>query len=1763
MVYATAPCLYQPLLPHHYSSLYVQIDHYSSRRCLAIVKGQYGRSTTSRTVCKESKLDFDMQEPPDALLTINSFLRVLFPLIVVGISILALLIQAIRRNVKLKRTAKYKQIRNGPDFVETPRAYNGSNGVHQESSSTDEAEDDEESLTMNGGRLTLAKTTTMGSVAEIDSPRGKNILVIIELLAVAAVDAINIAALILHAHGPKGTTATIAGIVTWTYIMVLAGLRLAMGYKSWRIPNVWNHTVALYSLQWLFSLVIFRSAIIHPRSRVAQALIISEFALTSLLFGIAITTRKGNKAVVLEWEGEIEPSREPLASLFSIYTFGWVDAIVWQGYKKTFEMSSVWNLMPKDKAAAVLADYRQLKKTTILTWHLMRYFKVKLMVQCAYAIFSGLFTFAPTLLLKSILEYIEDPDTAPRNVIWLYVILLAFTDVLRSLADQQALWIGRKICIRLRAIIIGEIYAKALRRKAAAGSDTILGDKKDKDDKAKPNAMKKMLGISSKKDKAKKDADSTDSQNEDLTAKGSDEQVNVGTIINLMSVDSFKVSEITAYLHFLLAAAPTQLIVAIYLLYKILGASSIPGLIVMAILLPVNILFARGFNKFQKKIMAATDKRIHTTNEVLQNIRIIKFFAWERRFSNIVNEKRSAELSALRSKYILWAFAVAVWNTVPVLITFFSFLVYTAIERKPLYPSIAFTAISLFNILRVPLDQLGDMIAHVQESKVSVDRVEEFLNEEETEKYDQLRNDNVDDNGKRIIGFKKATFSWGGKETSTEAISTAFRLMDLDIEFEIGKLNIIAGPTGSGKTSLLMALLGEMTLIRGSVFLPGGYSREDVRPDPGTGLTETVAYCAQQAWLVNANIKDNILFAAPYDKKRYKDVIVACALERDLEILDAGDETLVGEKGITLSGGQKQRISLARALYSNSKHVLLDDCLSAVDSHTAKWIFDNCIRGPLMKSRTCILVTHNLALCVPESRFVVLLDNGKVEIQGPSDEVIGSGKLGDDVNKSRPGSAAHSRMPSRVPSSIGEESGQTLVEDISETNGNGKAGRRTSRVKSVDHSVKKDAMEETKAEGGVKWTVMVLYLKAMGPWYATTETVRLFRITANSSYRWFWVLAVLVFGVQQLGSLVANIWIRQWANQYETESSGIHQSPSAGSYVGNVISTAQVPGSRLSKVQPYFNPTKTSLLAQVAPDVDIAYYLAVYGLIGVACMLVALFRDFWLFFGSLTASWKIHKRLMESVTRAKFKFFDVTPLGQLMNRFSKDLEAVDQEVAPIAIGVMSCALAILVTIALITAITPGFLIACIFISAMYFFVGKFYLRSSRDLKRLESVQRSPLFQQFGETLSGITTIRAYGDERRFVRDNMYRINTHSRPFIYLWAANRWLAFRIDMIGDLVSFFAGAFIVLNIGKIDAGSAGLSLSYAISFTENVLWLVRLYAMNEQNMNSVERIKEYLDVEQEAEAVVEKTRPAANWPSQGSVEFIDYTTRYRSDLEPVLRNVTFKINPLEKVGIVGRTGAGKSSLALALFRGLEADSGKILIDDVDIGLIGLQDLRESITIVPQDPTLFTGTIRSNLDPFNLFTDEDIFTALRRVQLIGAATSTTNPSTPLTASRPATPGRAVEFDIPSGVSTPVTNKNIFLNLSSSVTESGNNLSQGQRQLLCLARALLKNPKVLMMDEATASIDYNTDSKIQETIRELKSTIITIAHRLQTIVDYDKVLVLDKGSVVEYGHPHELLKKEGKEAIFKGMCEMSGDLDILQKAAKKAWEASRLVDDE
>ncbi|KAI4131960.1 MAG: hypothetical protein LQ338_000944 [Usnochroma carphineum] len=1660
----------------------------------------------------------------------RDYLQTLLPLLASGLSFGYLAIQSIRRTVKLKRKPGYQPIKLANGYLDED---DGVPSINHEA---------EPRLTL---RLTTSRTNE--SIIEVDKPRGETVLVVIELLALVGEIAINLAAVTLRSWGPHGTVAGAAGLVSWCYILALAALRLFRFNSRWNyIPKLWNHTAVLYSINWIVTLLLFRSALVHPRSTHAQSLIILSFVLVSVLALIALTSRKGNKAVALEHEEGIEPSREPLASVLSLATFSWVDAIVWHGFWTTYEMSAVWNLVARDKAAALLADFRQLKKTSRLAFDLLKFFERPLLVQAAWAVVSGLFTFVPTVILKLFLEFVEDPEATPVNAAWFYIILLALSSCFGAVASGQALWIGRKISLHLRAVIIGEIYAKALRRKAAAGSDKVLGAKNEAvDSKVQPNRgiMDKIFGR--KKSQRPKTPESATPGK-----AASDSQVNVGTIINLMAVDSFKVGEVCAYLHFLWASTPVQLVVCIVLLYRVLGSSSLVSIAIMVAVLPLNLFIAKQFSKTQEVIMAATDARIHTTNEVLQNIRIIKYFAWEIRFGQIVNDKRRAELKALRRRYILWTAAATVWFGVPLLITFFSFMMYTLVEKKPLVPSVAFTALSLFSILRIPLDQLADMVARVQECKVSVDRVEEFLNEDETEKYDQLSKNGKDPNGDTLIGFDSATLTWGGKNTAESSDSKAFRMIDLNIRFSIGKLNLVVGPTGSGKTSLLMALLGEMTKLQGTVYLPGGLSNEDLLEDPDTGLTESVAYCAQQAWLVNDTIKQNILFASPLDEPRYQAVIAACALERDLQILDAGDQTLVGEKGITLSGGQKQRISLARALYCNSRHILLDDCLSAVDSHTAKHIFEQCIRGPLMVGRTCILVTHNTALCLPAAEHVVYLKNGKVAAQGSPDEVVATGVLGEQEAASRPSSKIGTRAQSRVPSAelLEDEAKKPVNGHVKKANGKMNGSAHKDHADSTKQAQDANTRTEEKAEGGVKKDVLKLYLAAMGPWY-------------------YWVLAIATFTIQQFGSVLPNVWIRQWANSYEVRNAQITNTmrlSSRNDYVlgaSNSFSASCLSGGTCSWNLPLLSkPADVGIASASTDEVNVTYYLGIYAVLALLYVLISMFREALIFWGSLVASWKLHQRLLEAVTRAKFKFFDSTPLGQIMNRFSKDVEAIDQEVAPIAVGVVGCLTSVVTIIILISVITPGFLIAGIFITAIYFGIGSFYIRASVGLKRLESVQKSPLYQQFGETLSGITTIRAYGHERRFIRDNLSRVDKHNRPYIYLWATNRWLAFRVDITGALVSFFAGVFIILRIKTIDAGAAGLSMTYAVMFSENILWLVRLYSINEQNMNSVERVKEYMDVEQESEAIKPDARPPGNWPSHGAIEFINYSTKYRSDLDPVLKNLTFKIQPNERVGIVGRTGAGKSSLALALFRGLEAVEGKIVIDDIDIGLIGLQDLRESITIVPQDPTLFTGTIRSNLDPFGLFTDEEIFNTLRKVQLIGGPTQGPPNPPPVEAREDRDEGTDRNLTLSKTFTNTRENTNIFESLSSPVSESGSNLSQGQRQLLCLARALLKAPKVLLMDEATASIDYATDSKIQETLREVKdSTIITIAHRLQTIIDYDKVLVLDKGRLVEYGPPWELISQEG--GIFQGMCEMSGDLDTLTEEANKARKKKQLID--
>lgn len=1543
--------------------------------------------------------------------------------------------------------------------------------------------------------------TTSTKAKSVGAPTGNTIVVVrstcerlrvaAELLFVALQFFITFAALFVPEINGEfyGSDALLAQAVFWGYAFFLVLVRISF-IRASITPNIglWRNSTTLYLLAWLFTLPNFRSSILYPYSDRSRGFHILQFIFSSALFVNNFSAKLGDHPIKLYASDGLQPSAELVSSLFSQVTFSWIDPIIWKGFWTSLQLSDVWSLRQDDYARNVLQAFRSIKTTVGLAGRMGIYFRTYLLVSFAWALLNAIFAFGPPFLMKRILEYVDDPIKTPSNVVWLYVLGMLLCGILGNIVSGQSLFIGRRICIRIRAIIIGELYAKALRRRTSPTTDKKLDSSGDTNDGIIAEGESKG---------ASEDTDEV--------------QTKQGGIINLMSVDAFKVSEVSGYLHFFVQGILT-IIFSIVFLYVILGWSAFVGAVATVVLLPLNYWFSSLFASYQRELMEATDERVHKLNELLNSIRIIKYFAWEDKFADGVKEVRNKELAILRKRYIMWTLSAGIFFLTPICITIFSFGTYTMVQHKTLTAPVAFTSLALFNIMRSPMDELAGMLSRVLQAKVSIDRIEAFLKESETTKYDQLNN-SVRGPNSSVIGFEKASFSWVSSDSSNDS-KTDFKLRDIDIDFKVGKLNVIIGPTGAGKTSLLLALLGEMELIEGHVFLPTARNRLDVTPNPLTGLAETVAYCAQQAWLLNDTIRNNITFGSEFNQARYDAVIKECALERDLEILDAGDATEIGEKGITLSGGQKQRVSLARAIYSNSKHLIFDDCLSAVDSHTALAIYENAITGPLCANRTVILVSHNVALTITQAAHIVVLDNGRIVGQGSISELAAKGLLSADELPSAPPSSSATRVASAV--NINEIADTGLLSS--------ELKDKIVKIDSFDSHSSTDASEndestrkktdgklieeEVKQEGGVNSVVYASYLKSMGgiP---------------------FWVLILVCYISVEWINIGQSYWIRVWTQR---------MAGPAQAYVVSFLDKVKTSSfaSSFAYTNTFLsmnNVTEIVTVSAKEDDHSIIYYMAIYALIGVTYAGINIYKDLITFFGGVAASRRIFNELLDSVLQAKIRFFDSTPIGRIMNRFSKDVESIDQDLAPVAMGVAHSLLSTICVAVLIALITPGFLIAAFFIGALYWAIGAFYLASSRELKRIDSISRSPIFQHFGETLNGVTTIRAYGISDRFIEDNLSKVDDNSRPFFYMWVTNRWLSFRVDFAGALVAFSAAAMVILSVNRLDAGLAGLSLSYAITFSESVLWIVRLYAVLEMDMNSVERIYEYMDVEKESPAVIEDSRPPINWPSRGEIEVKNLSLRYSPELPLVIKDVSFKVESFNKIGVVGRTGAGKSTIITAFFRFLEADAGSIEIDGVDISTIGLKDLRENMAIIPQDPTLFTGTIRTNLDPFGQYTDEAIFQALRRVHLIKDGEADASPDE---------------------------NLNQFKDLENPVTEGGSNLSQGQRQLICLARSLLKSPKVLLLDEATASIDYKSDAQIQQTIREEfgETTILTIAHRLKSIVDYDMILVMDHGRAMEYAPPYELLNK--KDSIFYSMCEKTGELDVLLNIAEKSAAAKK-----
>ncbi|XP_041776332.1 multidrug resistance-associated protein 1 isoform X12 [Anopheles merus] len=874
-------------------------------------------------------------------------------------------------------------------------------------------------------------------------------------------------------------------------------------------------------------------------------------------------------------------------------------------------------------------------------------------------------------------------------------------------------------------------------------------------------------------------------------------------------------------------------------------------------------------------------------------------------------------------------------------------------------------------------------------------------------------------------------------------------LKNINVRVEKNQIVAVVGTVGSGKSSLLSAFLGEMDKISGRVNTLG-----------------RIAYVSQQAWIQNATLKDNILFGKPMDQRRYARVIEACALKPDIEMLPGGDMTEIGEKGINLSGGQKQRVSLARAVYNDADVYFLDDPLSAVDSHVGKHIFEQVI-GPsgLLAKKTRVLVTHGITY-LPNTDKIFVLREGEISESGTYQELMDKkGAFAEfliqHLQEVSEEEEDLDEIKQQLENSVG---GEELLNQLKRSNSKRSRSESTSETGSVKDISRQNSTTDSN-------TSLRRRTSEKAPEVAKTKLIEQEK-SETGSVKWevykhylksigltLSVATVILNMIFQGFSIGSNLWLSRW---------------STDDTAGNDTSRRDM-------------------------------YLGVYGAFGAGQAFLSFFCDLSPQLGTWRAAKHLHATLLQAVLRLPIAFFDITPTGRILGRFSKDVDILDNTL-PITVSELNyCFFEVVATLVVISISTPIFAAVIVPIGILYYAVQRFYVATSRQLKRLESVSRSPIYSHFGETIQGVQTIRAYSVQDRFILESDEKVDGNQLCYCPSIIANRWLAVRLEMVGNLIILFAALFAVLGRETMNAGLVGLSVSYALQITQTLNWLVRMTSDVETNIVAVERIKEYGETKQEAAWELPNSTLPRDWPEQGMVEFRDFQVRYREGLELVLRGISFTVNGGEKVGIVGRTGAGKSSLTLALFRIIESAGGSIVIDGQDISQLGLHALRSRLTIIPQDPVLFSGTLRINLDPFNAHSDDDIWKALEHAHLKSFV------------------------------------KGLTAGINHEVTEGGENLSVGQRQLICLARALLRKTKVLILDEATAAVDLETDDLIQRTIRtEFKDcTVLTIAHRLNTIMDSDKVIVLDKGQIVEFAPPAELL--QSKNSAFYSMAKDAG----------------------
>mmetsp|Transcript_2922 Transcript_2922/g.6525 ORF Transcript_2922/g.6525 Transcript_2922/m.6525 type:complete len:1532 (-) Transcript_2922:147-4742(-) len=1188
-------------------------------------------------------------------------------------------------------------------------------------------------------------------------------------------------------------------------------------------------------------------------------------------------------------------------------------------------------------------------------------------------------------------------------------------------------------------------------------------------------------------------------------------KTSTGQVVNMMSNDTMQLQRFLQFASFTIVA-PLQIVIALVLIYGQVGNAMWVGVAYMLFLLPINAKVFSVVANMRRKVLKYSDMRVKMMNEILTGIRIIKFYAWERPFGKEVSRVRQLEMDALTklAYTVAVGFSIILLST-PIVQPIIVFVTYVNIQDQPLTAATAFTTVALFNLMRFPFAFMPMGLLQYIQSKISLKRLERYLTLPELNPYvvDTPPPDTPEDSPfvkSGSITIQDGSFSWidpdgpeirpvqdeekskkkkraekkerrksRRKSTATQATDeeegnnkegdsamsasihsnmssagmstvseesgatngsgpkgSVITLQNISCQIEPGQLVAVVGAVGSGKSSLLSAILGEMESINNSkVYVPRHGEEEKA-------MNGFASYCTQSPWVVNDTLRGNILFGRDYDEERYNKVLDVCALDDDIAVLPAGDKTEIGERGINLSGGQKARVSLARAMYSeDTRLLLLDDPLSAVDSHVGEHLFSKAIAGEFSQGKTRILVTHHVHV-LSRCDSVIVMEGGTIKHQGRYQDLIASGvdfAGAVDVSKIK-----------KAEEETKEESSEE--EEITKD---------TTKVKSKqeDKVAQKKAgatlvKDEEKEDGEVNSQAYLRYVRAGGLCIFCTM---LFIQAAGRTFE-----------------IMSTFWLSKWAADMQA---------------------AEARGEPFSVGETNF-------------------YVAIYALFGLLGIFGLGFRGIFIAIHRLKASQQLHDGLTDSVLSAPVSFFDVTPIGRILNRFAADMDKVDLELTQTISQGTTTIFNVLGALGAIAAATKGtFIVLLIPLGCMYYLVQKWFRKSSTELQRVTSVSNSPIFADFSQTLSGTSTIRAYGVQTGFFKQCKKSFDNMNASYILVQLCSYWLALRLDVMGGLIAMFVGAVAVgtLPYGFIPAGFLGLALTFSIEVTSYLKFGVQMIARLEADMSSVERILYYTDnIEPEAPPdVPDKDPPEGTWPTSGQIEFNSASMRYR-DGPLVLKELSLTVNAGEKIGVCGRTGSGKSSLMIALFRisEIEKDGGSIVIDGVNTGEIGTAALRLNLSIIPQDPVMFSNTVRYNLDPFASASDEELWDVLKKVNM-GEAIAT----------------------LPKG-------------LDEEVAEGGENFSQGQRQLLCIARSLLRHPKILVMDEATASIDNETDAAIQQMIRENfgGATVLTIAHRLNTIMDSDRILVLDDGRIAELDTPENLLSKE--DGLFKAMVDKS-----------------------